>query len=63
MTTTPADQDIARAQAFGRLAAQEGKPPSACPYTGDNPTDRVLAYRWVRAYTQAGGNSGIDYTN
>lgn len=57
----PTDAEIARAQAFGRLTAREGESITACPYGQDTPADRILAYRWVRAYTQAGGNAGIDY--
>jgi hypothetical protein len=57
----PTDEEIARAQAFGRLAAREGKPVDTCPYTQDTPADRVLAYRWVRAYTGAGGDAGVSY--
>lgn len=63
MNTMPTDEEIARAQAFGRLAAREGKTVSTCPYTKDTPADRVLAYRWVCAYTQTGGNAGVDYTS
>jgi hypothetical protein len=62
MSQLPADEEIARAQALGRLAAREGASAATCPYGQDTPADRVLAYRWVRAYTAAGGNAGIDYT-
>jgi hypothetical protein len=51
------DQDIARAQALGRLAARARLPISKCPYPR---TARVLRMRYVLAYTGAGGRVGVE---
>ena len=55
-------RDVARAEAFGRLAARTGQPVGACPYEANGgPDERVLAARFVRAYIGAGGRVSIDY--
>lgn len=53
---TATDQDIARAQALGRLAADDGLTLADNPYTvGDDPATRVLRGRWAAAFADAGG--------
>ena len=54
MTVTPAEE-VAAAQALGRLAARVGAPITDNPYTGDTPDGRVLRYSWGIAYIRAGG--------
>ncbi|NML50546.1 hypothetical protein HHL19_12835 [Streptomyces sp. R302] len=44
-----AREDITRAVLEGRTAAQEGRPPSACPY----PRTSVLRTAWIRGYAAA----------
>jgi ribosome modulation factor len=60
MTIT--DRDIARAQQFGRLAAAAGDGLEACPYSAQDPEQRLLRARWVLAYTGAGGRAGVAYS-
>ena len=60
MTLTPGD--LARAEAFGRLAAQKNLRVDTCPYEANGDNDqRVLAARFVAAYLDAGGTIEVDY--
>ena len=63
----PTDRDIAAAQRHARAVVAAGRPVTECPYdaNGDGPT-RVLAARWVQAYTRAKGSDAleaVDYTD
>jgi hypothetical protein len=55
-------RDLARAEAFGRVAAKGGLSVQSCPYEANgSPNDRVLAARFVRAYLRHGGAVAVDY--
>ncbi len=57
---SPTPQELSIAEAFGRLAARTKKGTRVCPYEADGtPDQRVLAARFVHAYFEAGGTSGI----
>lgn len=60
--TVPSDEDIARAQSLGRLTARDGGNVTSCPYPQTTPQGRVLAHRWLKAFMDAGGSTGIKYT-
>ncbi|APD18592.1 hypothetical protein SEA_PAPAYASALAD_5 [Streptomyces phage PapayaSalad] len=44
-----AREDITRALLEGRTAAQEGHPPTVCPY----PRTDILRTAWIRGYAAA----------
>jgi hypothetical protein len=60
MSVTP--RDLARAEAFGRLAAREHLGVRSCPYEANGtPDERVMAARFVAAYVRAGGQINVQY--
>jgi hypothetical protein len=50
----PSETQLRAASAHGRFAGIRGMSPLDCPWSpiSDNPQDRVLARRWLRAYRQ-----------
>lgn len=54
----PPDQDIARAQAMGRLAARARQSVEDCPYARE---ERVLRITWGLAFVRAGGLDSTVY--
>lgn len=58
----PTPAELARAEAFGRVAARGGCQVTSCPYEANGtPSERVLSARFVRAFLAHGGTITVDF--